>query len=89
MAASFEGHTDVVQTLIEAEAQINTQNEVCCSYHQKTHCTTHIAVQPLRYNDINVMAHWSHPFSLNFHSIYIFQMPKTATINTRIIALVE
>ena len=28
MAASSEGHTDVVQTLIEAEAQINTQNEV-------------------------------------------------------------
>ena len=41
MTASFEGHTDVVQTLIEAKAQINTQEEVCCSYHQKTHCTTH------------------------------------------------
>ena len=41
MTASFEGHTDVVQTLIEAKAQINTQKEVCCSYHQKTHIITH------------------------------------------------
>ena len=41
MTASFEGHTDVVQTLIEAKAQINTQAEVCCSYHQKTHIITH------------------------------------------------
>ena len=42
MAASFEGHTDIVQILIEAKAEINTQEEVCCSYHQKTHCTQHI-----------------------------------------------
>ena len=28
MAASFEGHADIVQTLIEAKAQINTQEEV-------------------------------------------------------------
>ena len=42
MVASFEGHTDIVQTLIEAKAEINTQEEVCCSYHQKTHCTQHI-----------------------------------------------
>ena len=41
MTASFEGHTDIVQILIEAKAGINTQEEVCCSYHQKTHCTTH------------------------------------------------
>ena len=41
MIASFVGYADVVQTLIEAKAQINTQEEVCCSYHQKTHCTTH------------------------------------------------
>ncbi|CAI8045666.1 CARD- and ANK-domain containing inflammasome adapter protein [Geodia barretti] len=27
MIASFNGHTDVVQTLIEAKAQINTQDE--------------------------------------------------------------
>ena len=40
MTASFEGHADIVQTLIEAKAQINTQEEVlCCSYHQKMHCT--------------------------------------------------
>ena len=57
MAASSEGHTDVVQTLIETEAQINTQEEVSCSYHQKTHCTTHSAVQSLLYSDINMMAH--------------------------------
>ena len=42
MAASFEGHTDIVQILIEAKAEINTQDEVCCSYHQKTHCTQHM-----------------------------------------------
>ena len=36
MVASFEGHTDIVQTLIEAKAEINTHYEVCCSYHQKT-----------------------------------------------------
>ena len=41
MTASCEGHTDVVQTLIEAKAQIDTQREVCCSYHQKTHIITH------------------------------------------------
>ena len=28
MAASFEGHADIAQTLIEAEAQINKQDEV-------------------------------------------------------------
>ena len=28
MAASFHGHADIVQTLIEAKAQVNTQDEV-------------------------------------------------------------
>ena len=28
MAASLEGHADIVQTLIEAKAQVNTQQEV-------------------------------------------------------------
>ena len=28
MAASFKGHADIVQTLIEAKAQVNTQKEV-------------------------------------------------------------
>ena len=28
MTASFQGHADIVQTLIEAKAQINTQKEV-------------------------------------------------------------
>ena len=41
MTASFEGHVDIVRILIEAKAQINAQEEVCCSYHQKTHYTTH------------------------------------------------
>ena len=41
MKASFHGHVDIVRILIEAKAQINTQKEVCCSYHQKTHHTTH------------------------------------------------
>ena len=41
MVASFGGHTDIIQILIEAKAEINTQDEVYCSYHQKTHCTTH------------------------------------------------
>ena len=44
MAASFNGYTDVVKTLIEAKEQINTQEEVCCSYHQKTHIMTHSEV---------------------------------------------
>ena len=32
MAASREGHVDIVRILIEAKAQINTQSKVCCSY---------------------------------------------------------
>ena len=28
MTASFEGHADIVQTLIEAKAQVDTQEEV-------------------------------------------------------------
>ena len=28
MTASFDGHVDIVRILIEAKAQINTQNEV-------------------------------------------------------------
>ena len=39
MAASIHGYVDIVRMLIEAKAQVNTQKEVCCSYHQKTHCT--------------------------------------------------
>ena len=39
MTASIHGHVDIVRMLIEAKAQINTQEEVCCSYHQKTYCT--------------------------------------------------
>ena len=40
MAASIHGDVDVVRMLIEAKALVNIQEEVCCSYHQKTHCTT-------------------------------------------------
>ena len=42
MTASFHGHVDIVRMLIEAKAQVNTQEEVhvCCSYHQKTYRTT-------------------------------------------------
>ena len=32
MTASYEGHVDIVRILIEAKAQINMQEEVCCSY---------------------------------------------------------
>ena len=39
MEASIHGAVDIVKMLIEAKAQVNTQEEVCCSYHQKTHCT--------------------------------------------------
>ena len=39
MIASFHGHVDIIRMLIDANAQVNTQKEVCCSYHQKTHCT--------------------------------------------------
>ena len=30
MTASFEGHVDIVRILIEAQAPVNTQKEVCC-----------------------------------------------------------
>ena len=33
MTASFEGHGDVVRVLIKADTQLNTQDEVCCSYY--------------------------------------------------------
>ena len=48
MTASFEGHIDIVRILIEAKAQINTQEEVCCSYHQKliTLYTTYNIISP-------------------------------------------
>ena len=42
MTASFEGHADIVQSLIEAKAQVNTQEEVYTyAVPKKTHCTTH------------------------------------------------
>ena len=36
MTASFNGHVDIVRILIDAKAQINTQEEVCYSHNQKT-----------------------------------------------------
>lgn len=33
MAASFEGHDEVVTMLIEANAQMNTQKDVCSSLY--------------------------------------------------------
>ena len=33
MIASFEGHVDIVRTLIKAKAQINTQEKVHCTLH--------------------------------------------------------
>ena len=42
MIASFEGHAGVVQVLIEAKAQINTQDKVCYSTNIKNN--THTAV---------------------------------------------
>ena len=55
MTASFEGHDDIVRMLIEAKAQVNTQEKVhaCTMYMymyvaprsttmQKTHCTARI-----------------------------------------------
>ena len=46
MTASFEGHADIVQTLIEAKAQINTQKKVYTvptarKYTTHTHTHTH------------------------------------------------
>ena len=35
MVASVEGHVDIVRMLIEANAQVNEQDEVCNSIHQK------------------------------------------------------
>ena len=33
MKASRKGHVDIVRILIDAKAQVNTQEEVCCYYH--------------------------------------------------------
>ena len=42
MIASFNGHVDIVRTLIKADIQVNTQEEVCCSTSRKTlHRTSH------------------------------------------------
>ena len=35
MAASFHGHSDIVRMLTAAEAEIDKQDEVCCSYCEK------------------------------------------------------
>ena len=40
MTASLNGHADIVQTLIEAKAQINTQNEVYATTKHTTHTTS-------------------------------------------------
>ena len=45
MAASLEGHADIVQSLIEAKAQVDTQDEVQYAVPKKTHCTTHHRTQ--------------------------------------------
>ena len=36
MTASFEGHVDIVRILIETQAQVNTQDKVCCYKNNKT-----------------------------------------------------
>ena len=33
MKASRKGHVDIVRILIDAKAQVNTQERVCCYYH--------------------------------------------------------
>ena len=38
MIASFQGHADIVRILIEAKAQINTQEAVCYTMHYHTQC---------------------------------------------------
>lgn len=37
MAASFEGHVDIVRMLIDANVKIDMQEEVCHVYHRKRH----------------------------------------------------
>ena len=41
MAASFEGHVDIVRMLIKAKAKVNLQDEVCNHYctHAMFGCT--------------------------------------------------
>ena len=42
MAASFQGHVDIVRLLIDAKAQLNTrEKEVCCKKYKSN---------PLNYN---------------------------------------
>ena len=33
MKASRKGHVDIVRIMIDAKAQVSTQEEVCCYYH--------------------------------------------------------
>ena len=37
MVASTEGHVDIVRMLIDANAQVNKQDEVCSSVHHKNY----------------------------------------------------
>ena len=45
MRASLEGHVDIVKILIEAQAQVNTQSEVCC--YKVTHKNICIYIETL------------------------------------------
>ena len=52
MTASYEGHVDIVETLIEAKAQLNTQKEVWFYYYKniqetiKFYCTHKMCLYP-------------------------------------------
>ena len=37
MTASFEGHVDIVRILMDANAHVNTQDEVCCYFTMQGH----------------------------------------------------
>ena len=49
MTASFEGHVDIVRILINADAEIDTQDEVCSLSH-----TAHIFI---KFSKLTVSVH--------------------------------
>ena len=55
MTASFEGHVHIVRILIKAQAQVNTQDEVCC--YKITHHKKHALVKAVGLYLLSICVH--------------------------------